>query len=299
MRFASAHHGVYRAADAERLGLTRWQVTRRVEQGRATRRGKGIYVVTGAPQSKQQDLLVAVWRTGGVGSHRSAAHLLGMWELEPGEPEVTVPFGAAHEFDRTIVHRSRDLARSRTVLISGIPVTNPTRTLVDIGQVIAPADLEAMVHLALHRRLTHIDRLIAEYFSISRHGRQGAGPIGELLRTIDPSMGPAESKLELVLLDILDEQGLPPPVRQHVVHVDGEEFRLDVAYPAAMLFIEGDGFGVHGTRTAFEDDRRRQNLLVLAGWSPLRFTWRQLRQDPATVGAHVRRALRNRGAQTA
>ena len=299
LRFASEHYGLYRSADALRAGLSPGQITRRVVQGRALRRGRGIYVVAGAPSSDLQDLLVAVWRTGGVGSHRSAAKLQVLSEQGPAWPEVTVPVGAAHEFDGVIVHRSRDLRRSRTVLVGGIPVTNPTRTLVDIGQVISETDLETMVHVALHRRLTHVDRLIAEYFAISRHGRRGAGPIGRLLRELDPSMGPAESKLELVLLGILDENGLPAPVRQHPVAVSGENFRLDVAYPEEKLFIEGDGFGAHGTRTAFENDRWRQNLLVLAGWSPLRFTWRQLRQHPEAVASQVARALRIRGADSA
>jgi hypothetical protein len=46
------------------------------------------------------------------------------------------------------------------------------------------------------------------------------------------------------------------------VTVGGRNYRLDLAYRAERIFIEGDGFGVHSPRTAFESDRTRQNKLV-------------------------------------
>jgi very-short-patch-repair endonuclease len=209
-----------------------------------------------------------------------------------GQPiEVSVLRTGSHEHDGVIVHRSDDLASARLVTINAIRTTSPARTLVDIGSVVGPRQLERMVHAAIHRRLTSLDHLVTEYLGLSRPGRSGTGPIGELLRELDPTMGPAESDLEVLLLSILDEFGLPPPVRQHEVMIQGHAFRLDAAYPDQNLFLEGDGFGVHGTRTAFEDDRWRQNLLVIAGWRPLRFTWRQLRTDRAAVAAQVRSAL--------
>jgi len=86
-----------------------------------------------------------------------------------------------------------------------------------------------------------------------------------LLVERDPTLAPAESDLETLLTKILREGGLPAPVRQHEVEIDGHSFRLDAAYPELMIFIEGDGFGVHSQRDPFETDRSRQNLLVLAG----------------------------------
>ncbi|HUP76355.1 MAG TPA: DUF559 domain-containing protein [Acidimicrobiales bacterium] len=72
----------------------------------------------------------------------------------------------------------------------------------------------------------------------------------------------------------------------------GKHYFLDVAYPDEMLAIEGDGFGVHSERDRFETDRERQNALVLLGWRPLRFTWRQIRQHSAYVTTTIRTALR-------
>ena len=83
----------------------------------------------------------------------------------------------------------------------------------------------------------------------------------------------------------------PLPERQVEVTVDGCDFRLDMAYESERIFIEGDGFGVHSTRAAFESDRIRQNKLVVAGWLPLLFTWKRARLAEDEIAAHVLGAL--------
>jgi very-short-patch-repair endonuclease len=81
-------------------------------------------------------------------------------------------------------------------------------------------------------------------------------------------------------------------VRQHEVWVAGRLFaRADLAYPRERLLIELDGWSAHGTRRAFHADRRRQNSLVLAGWTLLRFTWADVAESPAAVIATVHGAL--------
>jgi hypothetical protein len=120
--------------------------------------------------------------------------------------------------------------------------------------------------------------------------------MGAVLALLDPASSVAqESPLEVLVLGAIRERGLPPPEPQHVVVVEGHEFRLDMSYPLVQLFIEGDGFGVHGMRSSFERDRWRQNLLVAHGWTPLRFTWRQARGDRHAVGVVVERTLRRLG----
>lgn len=90
---------------------------------------------------------------------------------------------------------------------------------------------------------------------------------------------------------MLRAHGVALPVRQHPVTVGGRELRIDVCYPELRLAIESDGFAFHGARDAFEDDRERQNLLVIAGWTVLRFTWRQICSRPAWVASQVDQAI--------
>jgi hypothetical protein len=48
---------------------------------------------------------------------------------------------------------------------------------------------------------------------------------------------------------------------------------------------------VHSGADRFRADRRRQNALVLAGWTVLRFTWDDLVHRPAHVLTEIREAL--------
>jgi very-short-patch-repair endonuclease len=48
---------------------------------------------------------------------------------------------------------------------------------------------------------------------------------------------------------------------------------------------------VHGTRRAFEEDRERDRVLSVEGWRVVRVTWRQLRDEPASVAADLRSLL--------
>jgi hypothetical protein len=186
-----------------------------------------------------------------------------------------------------LIHRSFDLVRRDVVRMQGIRTTSATRTLIDLGGVVSAATLEAALERALHMRLTSFDRLVRRFFEVARKGRTGVGPLRALLVDRDPTLAPAESDLETLLLRILRDHGLPTPVRQHVVEVGGTVFRLDVAYPDRRIFLEGDGFGIHTMRDVFERDRDRQNLLVNAQWLPLRFTWRQLCRGPLRVASQV------------
>lgn len=66
--------------------------------------------------------------------------------------------------------------------------------------------------------------------------------------------------------------------RQHPLA--GTRYRLDYAWPPARLAVEVDGYASHAGLEAFGYDRERQNALVLAGWTVLRFTWAHVRDRP-------------------
>jgi very-short-patch-repair endonuclease len=170
------------------------------------------------------------------------------------------------------------------------------RTLIDLGSVVRSDALETALERALLARVTTFDRLLRRFFELAAKGRPGIAALRSLLVERDPTLAPAESDLETLLFKILRDGGLPAPVRQHVVEIGGHCFYLDAAYPELMIFMEGDGFGVHAPRDPFERDRSRQNLLVVAGWLPLRFTWRRLCRVPeGVVGeVHAARVLRQR-----
>ncbi len=68
--------------------------------------------------------------------------------------------------------------------------------------------------------------------------------------------------------------------------------RVDFAYPHERLLVEVDGRRWHSRDQAFDHDRRRDQEAVMAGWRVLRFTWRQVSQQPTEVAHAVRTVLR-------
>jgi very-short-patch-repair endonuclease len=101
--------------------------------------------------------------------------------------------------------------------------------------------------------------------------------------------------MESVLRWLLHEAALPPPELQHVVtDASGERVGVvDLAWPEQRVLVEFDG-DLHRDRRTLVDDLRRQNGLVLAGWTVLRFSSADVLRRPAWVVATTRRALEGR-----
>ncbi|MEO5842528.1 MAG: DUF559 domain-containing protein [Acidimicrobiales bacterium] len=287
---ASTQYGLVSLDQLREDGISTDQLTALVKTKRIRRDAMNVYRFAGTADHANLPLMRLVLSASGVASHRSAASLLGLIDWRP-EPEVTVARMANYRGAGRI-HRHPDLGPQDVALVQGIACTNATRVLIDIGAV--RRDLvEPMFHSVLHRRLAEYDDIVARFYQVARRGRNGVGPLREVLAEYDSAMAPGESTLEVRLLQIIRQHGLKPPVRQHRVTVGGKHYRLDVAYPDEMLAIEGDGFGVHSERDRFESDRQRQNALVLLGWRPLHFTWRQIRQQSSYVANTIRAALKH------
>ncbi|WP_219418880.1 endonuclease domain-containing protein, partial [Pseudonocardia nigra] len=62
---------------------------------------------------------------------------------------------------------------------------------------------------------------------------------------------------------------------------------VDIAFPAARVAIEVDGWAWHMDAERARQDKRRQNALVRAGWTVLRYTWHDLTGRPRTVLAEI------------
>jgi very-short-patch-repair endonuclease len=99
--------------------------------------------------------------------------------------------------------------------------------------------------------------------------------------------------MESVLRWLIHDAGLPMPDLQVDVHSGGGLFvgRADFAWRDRMVLVEFDG-DHHRERKTFVDDLRRQNGLVAAGWTILRFSSADVVGRPAYVIATIRRALR-------
>ncbi|MBA3278654.1 MAG: DUF559 domain-containing protein [Geodermatophilaceae bacterium] len=225
---------------------------------------------------------------GSLISHDSAARIWGIDLPRAAESEliqVIAPraLRPKHRADR-VVHEAVRLGPADADTVEGVAVTSPARTWWDLATSLAPADLLAVTDQLLR---SWSPRLLLERMLSEHTGDRGAVRARGALRYGDSR---AESRMESVLRWVLIEGGLPAPELQHVV-VDTTGFiaRVDLAYPLHMIAIEYDG-AVHRNSDVFIQDLRRQNRLVAAGWTVLRFSGSDVLARPADVVSQVLQA---------
>ncbi len=111
-------------------------------------------------------------------------------------------------------------------------------------------------------------------------------------RILAAAAGGAISEGERLLLRLLAKARIQGWESNFGVYAGGGYRVVDVGFPAQKLAIEVDGFAFHSSDVRFADDRRRQNALVSAGWTVLRFTWWQLVNSPDEVLRVIEQNLR-------
>jgi very-short-patch-repair endonuclease len=290
---AVTQDGAFTDEQALEVGFTRRQIRGRRRSGEWVLIDRGVSREAGTPPTLRMRVFAACRATAGVASHLTAAFLWG-WVSSGRIIEVTAPRSRTSLQPDVVCHASTDLTPSDLTDLGPLTVTTPTRTLVDVGATVGAGAVERMVERALARGQVTYASVWAELLSVARSGRNGVGPLREVLERRPVGAAAAASDLETRCIQVLRRHGLPDPVRQHHVFLGGRSIFLDLAYPEVKIAIEIDGFDAHSGLPAFEKDRARQNLLVLDGWIVLRFTRQMLWNYPAAVAAAVSDALCSR-----
>jgi very-short-patch-repair endonuclease len=291
LRRAAGQWGALSLVQAEEDGLTQRMVRKRVETGVLIRRAPGVFVFAGAPHGWEQDLIVACLHAGpgSAASHRSAARLFRLpgWNLDT--IEITAPRRVVSPI--AIVHTG-NLPANQIRRVKGIPVTDPTRLLCDIGAVVSPDRVEEALDACLIRGLTSPNYLLRRLQENGGRGVRGTGAIREILASRDPANMPSESVLETRFRTLLRRRRLPMPEQQRAIYHNGQFVgRVDFIYPSRGVIIEVDSVTWHSSRQAWEEDLERRNQLTLAGWRVLHITWFQMKRAPWGVISKVREAL--------
>jgi very-short-patch-repair endonuclease len=68
-------------------------------------------------------------------------------------------------------------------------------------------------------------------------------------------------------------------------------FMVDFFWPATKLIVEADSYTYHSMPSAFERDRERDQQLILAGYTVVRFTYHQVTRRRKAVANRVLRLL--------
>lgn len=225
-----------------------------------------------------------------VVSHRAAASLWGLAvplvDRADRRVDLIVPgAGRAESRADRRIHRLSLSADERAEL-RGLPVTSLTRTWRDLAAVLEPPSLLAVTDQLL-RRLPGAGPLAGQ---LARRPRgRGCARARRVLPLADPR---AESPMESVVRWIFHAGGLPTPELQYVLRDATGSFvaRADFAWPEHRVLVEFDG-DLHRDRDVFVKDVRRQNLVVAAGWTVLRYTSADALGRPDDMVAEVRGAL--------
>lgn len=249
------------------------------------------------PKAMSGDLtarLAAVLMTsppGAVVSHLSAADVWGLQlpvrDRSDQRVHLSVPGTSRAEsrVDRRLYRADvpDDDVRRRAAL----PVTSPARTWRDLAAVLDPRALLAATDQLLNGLAGREE--LAEQLARRPTGR-GCARARDVLPLGDAR---AESPMESVVRWLVLHAGIPAPELQYEIRDGLGAFiaRADLAWPDRKVLVEFDG-DVHRERDVFVRDLRRQNRLVAAGWTVLRFTSADVLGRPDEVLAEIRRALR-------
>jgi len=175
--------------------------------------------------------------------------------------------------------------------VRGRPATWQARTVFDCLRLLPAADGDELLDRALQQRWATPEELLA--FAQANVGRHG---VPRVRRLLGQARGGERSVAERRLTSLLTKNGITGWVANQVIMDSAGVIGIgDVVFPERRLVIEVDGLAFHVTPERFQRDRVRQNRLIAAGWTVLRFTWRDLSQHPRQVTSTIERLLRTGG----
>ena len=265
-RLAATQWGVVSSVDLRRCGLTHRAIESRVRNGHLHPLYRGVYVVGHANLTREGAFLAAVKACGPTAhlSHFSAAAHYGLVRWDDRYPEVTTKTVRVHRGIRT--HRTTIPDATHH---TGIPITTPARTLIDLAGQLDYRTLRRTVREA-QRQLVTIPQILNTLDQLGP--RPGIANLTKILAT---GHAPTRSELEDAVLDLLLNAGFKPPHVNVAMNLDGRRIIPDFRWPHEHLVIEADGAHWHENRLTREDDAEKQAILEAHGERVIRITWQQ------------------------
>lgn len=215
---------------------------------------------------------------GAVVSGLSAAVLWGVPLAGDGDPvELTLPAGAHQVRIAGVRVRRRELPDDWSTRWSGLRLTTPEATAVDLARSAPDDEGVVAVDRLVHAGTADLARVRALAARLSGPGARRARTVCALADGLAES--PQESRVRL----LVHRSGLPVPVAQYRV-VDRGRFvaRVDFGWPAQRVALEYDGIW-HAEAGRFRRDRDRLNRLTAAGWRVVFVTAADLRHPGRLV----------------
>ena len=296
--------GIWTRRQALSAGLTAGQVDARLRSGTWQTLHRGIYCDGGTTPHPAQRAGAACLAAGAgsVATGRTAARVHGLPLVDDDDPATgSCQHGLDDVATKSGVHRARRLGTGSpdvpatlalsqevfepedVVLVSGVRVTTPARTLFHLareqtfGAAVAAADHALRSESVTKEELSTLAARLG--------GRRG---IVAFRRVVDFADARAETAFESVTRVVVTAPDLPAWTPQLKVRLgDRVVARVDLGNDALRLAVESDG-GAHHSGTAVARDRTRDALIGAGGWYAVHVTWYDARVRPDSVRARVR-----------
>lgn len=290
-RLADRQHGVVGRAQLEELGLGEAAIRHRRRLGRLRLLYPGAFAVGHRAISRQGRWLAAVLASGpeAVLSHWSAAAL---WMIRPNSRlrvDVTVPHRSRSS--RAICRHVSQVPPDERAVVEGIQVTSVPRTTFDLA---ATEDVDAVVAMLREAEYRELWDRLSLWDLLERYPRKrGSRTVRSALRRLEEEpLGRKRSKLEERFAPFLRQRHLPlPRFNDWIVLSDGRRYQADCHWPDLGEIVELDGWQGHKTRAAFRNDRARDRILRVHGYSITHLTWNQIDDEPEAIAADLRTLL--------
>jgi very-short-patch-repair endonuclease len=280
---ADMQHGVVARRQLREMGFSGKAIEHRLVRGRLHPVEWEVFAV-GRPQLDTRGRwMAAVLSCGPTAalSHWSAGAL---WGIADEKHEIEVSVRTCTRRGRrgsgVRLHRRECLCSEELACHEGIPVTRPTRTLVDLAALAGPAGIERLVNEADRLNLVNPESLSASLGSY--RGQRGVARLREALDSRTFRL--TDSELERRFLRLAREARLPVP--ETGSRLNG--FKVDFHWPDMGLVVETDGLRYHRTPAQQARDRERDQAHVAAGLTALRFTHAQVFHEPERVRQTLR-----------
>ena len=284
---ATEQHGVVATRQLDALGYSKSSVAKAANVGRLHRIHRGVYAVGQRRLTWHGRCMATILGSyPSVASHLSAAWLWGLLRSRPETMHITCR--SPRPGKRAFVVHTADLARADLARRDGIPVTSLSRTILDVA--VKSRARTVRRHIQLAEDLQLFDLNAMNDLLERTKGHRGQAKVRAALELYDEKPVFTRSGLERRFLELVREAGLPEPAMNLFV----EGYEIDAWWEAERFGVELDVYETHGSRLSFEEDRERDDKLLLAGIETTRVTGPRLDREPGAVLDSIRRHLARR-----
>lgn len=277
---AARQWGVVSRRQLLAAGISDPAISRWLGRGLLIRVHTGVYAL-GHHSGGIESRLAAALLSAGDGaalSHGSATFWWRITDRRPRRIDILLP-SARRSRSEIRFHRSRQPIER--IHLRRLPVVPPTAALLGYAATATTSQLRRALAEADRRNLLDPAAIRAGLGS----GRPGTARLRDALCRHLPDLAFTLSELERRFLELLADAGIPTPE----VNVSVGGMMVDALFREARVVVELDGHEFHANPAAAEEDRRRELRLRALGYRVVRYTWRQINEDPgAVVGDLVR-----------